>query len=97
MLQLLLGGSRDTGFKKSGLTAFAFEIDAILSENHLMRSLVTSSPVEDGATIADHIILQPEEISIRGIVSNTPVKLFGIGAFEDRVQIRCRRCENRRK
>jgi hypothetical protein len=85
-LSLLLGGSREYGFKKSGLTDFAFELDLILSERHTMRSEVTRFPIEEGAEIADHVIKQPKRIQLTGLVSNTPVQILGGLSFEDRVQ-----------
>lgn len=47
--------------------------DVTVSEAHSGSMQVTSHPIELGAEIADHLIKQPEEITIEGIWSNTPV------------------------
>lgn len=56
-------------------TTFEYVIpDATTSENHRVSNQVTSHPVELGVEVADHIIAQPDEISIEGVLSNTPVE-----------------------
>ncbi len=50
-----------------------FEIDAALSEDHTFDSDVTEHPVEEGADITDHVRARPIEVSIQGIVSDTPI------------------------
>ena len=49
--------------------------DACLSDNHMHQAELTEHPVEDSASISDHIINKPIEIEINGIVSNTPIIL----------------------
>lgn len=49
------------------------ELDAIVSESHNFSSTATSFPIESGAVISDHIFNNPEEITISGIVSNSPL------------------------
>lgn len=90
MLSLLLGGQRYSGIKRQGETDFAFSLDAVLSESHRFRSRVTTFPVESGSVISDHVINEPEEITLTGHVTNTPIQLLG-GALsgavnDDRVQ-----------
>lgn len=53
------------------------QLEVTVSERHTMRSQVTQDPVEDGATITDHIYLEPDRITLEGMVSDTPVALFG--------------------
>lgn len=48
-------------------------LDATLTEDHQYNSRVTSYPIEDGTIISDHIINEPETLSITGIVSDTPL------------------------
>lgn len=48
-------------------------LDASVQETHGKSAKVTEHPVEDGSTISDHIISQPDTISINGIVSNHPL------------------------
>lgn len=63
-----------------------FEIDVTVEENHSMTSQVTDNPVEGGSTINDHIINDPKQITLTGVVSNTPIAIFGIGSSESRTQ-----------
>lgn len=48
-------------------------IEATLSENHEATCTVTDQPIETGARISDHIILDPERVTIQGFVSDTPL------------------------
>ena len=48
-------------------------LDATTTETHTGTAQVTDHPVEDGADISDHIIQQPDQIDIVGIVTNTPI------------------------
>lgn len=50
-------------------------LDAALQENHRRSAIVTENEVEDGTTISDHIKLNPETLSLDGIISATPVSL----------------------
>lgn len=49
-------------------------VDAAISEEHVRESEVTNFPVEDGTNISDHIIIQPEQLTIEGIISESPVQ-----------------------
>jgi hypothetical protein len=50
-----------------------FAIDAAITEDHTFESEVTEHPVETGADITDHARAKPVQISLEGIVSNTPI------------------------
>jgi len=50
-----------------------FEFEIIESESHSRSSQAPTYPVEQGNEISDHIINDPEEFSVSGFVSNTPV------------------------
>lgn len=86
MLSFLLSGNRETGFKREGNDDFAIQFDAIIDENHERDSQITSFPIEDGAEASDHIIINPERISITGFITNTPAIILGAGASSDNVQ-----------
>ena len=45
-----------------------FEMDAVTIEGHESNLRLTENPVESGADIADHAILEPKEITITGIM-----------------------------
>ncbi len=48
-------------------------LDAELTENHNFASQVTRYPVENGADISDHISIEPESVSIEGIITDSPI------------------------
>ena len=48
-------------------------IDAAPLEQHGFNSTVTSHPVEKGADITDHVVVQPETVTLECIVSDTPI------------------------
>lgn len=54
----------------------SIELDAVLNENQTFNQEATLFPVEDGSDIADNIRNDPSEITVDGLVSDTPVKLF---------------------
>ena len=79
-------------------------IDAVISEDHIYNSRVTSYPVEDGKIISDHIINEPETLQISGMVSDTPLSFItpfsnpfsvanspSVNAFQRLVEIHNRR------
>lgn len=53
------------------------KFDAVFTRGHSFSSSVTSAPVEDGSVITDHVTLEPESISIDGMVSDHPVPVKG--------------------
>jgi len=48
-------------------------LDASLKEEHTGEVEVTDHPVEQGAAVTDHARPKPEELTIEGVVSNTPL------------------------
>lgn len=67
-------------------TIGAFEIDVTVSEVHNRASQITSNPIENGVTVSDHIINDPKTVNLTGVISNTPLALFGLGSDDARVQ-----------
>lgn len=57
-------------------------IDAFLKETHTFSSEITEHPIEGGMTIVDHVHNQPFCLAIDGIISNTPMSLIGLTAFD---------------
>lgn len=51
----------------------AITLDASIKETHKSTVEITEHPVEDGAVISDHARTKPAEITIEGMISNTPV------------------------
>jgi hypothetical protein len=58
-------------------------LDATINETHEYKNEVTMYPIEYGGFISDHIRSQPEQITINGFITNTPVpnSLFDLSAY----------------
>ncbi len=48
-------------------------LDAELYERHTATSRVTRYPVETGVNISDHISIEPEAVTIEGLISDSPI------------------------
>lgn len=51
-------------------------LDASVKEEHVGEVEVTDHPVEQGAAVSDHARPKPEELTIEGVVSNTPLNFI---------------------
>jgi len=56
-------------------------LDAVISETTTSNVRVTRNPVELGADINDHAIIEPKEYSLEGVVTDSP--LFGLGVVSN--------------
>lgn len=61
----------------------AFHFDVVTAEGHDSTLRITENPIESGALIADHAVLEPKEITITGVmVGYTPPdyasSIFGV-------------------
>lgn len=70
VVNFLFGNRQASGFVLQGV--IELQADLTISEGHQRRADVTSNPVESGSTIQDHVILQPETLSLEGFVSDSP-------------------------
>jgi hypothetical protein len=61
------------------------ELDAILSETHNNQVRLTKNPVELGADITDHAVIEPKRLSITAQVSDTPLGTAAFGQIVDLV------------
>lgn len=52
------------------------ELDVTLREDHRYTSRVTTYPIEEGSTLADHIINEPAIVVLEGIVTDTPLSFL---------------------
>lgn len=66
IVSFLLGG-------KSQTSIGSITVDVILRKVENNPADVTNSPVEDGSTISDFVINQPQTLRIRGKISDTPL------------------------
>ena len=57
-------------------------IDAFIHETHTFSSEITEHPIESGSVIGDHVYNMPFALTIDGIISNTPMSLVGLVAFD---------------
>lgn len=55
----------------------AVEFDASIEESHVNENEVTQFPVEQGVDITDHVRRQPDRVTLRGIVTDHPIRLGG--------------------
>ncbi len=73
-----LGGLESIGeaFGVNSEPTPALTIDVSIREIHSLRANITRFPVEEGASITDHIINQPRTLTIDGLISDTPSDLY---------------------
>ena len=86
VLSLLFGKKYQKG--KIG----SVELDVTMREDHRYSSRVTNYPVEEGSTLSDHIINEPAEITLEGIVTDSPLSILSffnrsVDAFNQFVEI----------
>lgn len=61
-------------------------VDATVSETHLSSCDLTENPVEDGAKITDHVQLKPSELTIEGVISDSPLGYAVVGNIQNLVR-----------
>lgn len=60
-------------FEKPKAKIGTVTVDAAVSIKHSIASTPTKNPVEDGAKVTDHVELEPQTVSIQGVISDTPL------------------------
>jgi hypothetical protein len=63
----------------------AIELDAVLTETHSNQVRLTKNPVELGADITDHAVIEPKRLNIVAQVSDTPLGTAAFGQIVDLV------------
>jgi len=63
-------------YTRSAIGFDEIPFDLILAETHGVENKITQYPVENGADINDHIIEEPESVSLRGFITGAPIKNF---------------------
>lgn len=58
-----------------GDNTYLLTLDAVTTERHTLTQNVTEHPVEQGASLVDHIRPLPVAISLEGVITNTPLYL----------------------
>lgn len=59
------------------------QLDAVLSESHSNTIRTTKNPVELGADITDHSVIEPKRVTIVSEVSDTPLGTAALGEIVD--------------
>lgn len=50
-----------------------YAIDIATSEEHDLEAEVTEFPIEGGGSVTDHVRIKPPSVTIKGIISDTPI------------------------
>lgn len=74
VINFLFGNRTPSGFSLSGVVEF--EADLTVEEGHERSSDITEHPVEIGARITDHVILNPERLRLEGFVTDAGSAVF---------------------
>lgn len=79
---------------RTGINLITF--DTMVSEEHKFTSRVTYYPVESGTIVSDHIINQPDQVILSGLITDTPLNIFAfsnrsVSAFNTLLQLHERR------
>lgn len=74
----------DLLFKKRNAEIGSITVDAAVSERHKSGSKVTRHPIEAGAAITDHVQPMPDELTLEGVVSDTPTDFLAFLGGGDR-------------
>lgn len=53
--------------------------DVVTSEDHQSDLFITENPIESGASIADHAVIQPKQVVINGIMVDYDNSILGAG------------------
>lgn len=60
-------------------------LDAVITEAHTSTVRLTNNPVEFGADITDHAVIEPKVVNINAVVSDTPLGVAAFGQIVDLV------------
>lgn len=74
MFQSILNKSTNTGLIISEAGTFSLDINTV--EQHTSKLRVTENPIENGANIADHAVLDPKEVTVNGLVVGYETNTF---------------------
>jgi|WetSurMetagenome_2_1015567.scaffolds.fasta_scaffold297749_2 hypothetical protein len=72
LLGAVLGSQQKVQFIQNQ-TNTLIQLDASIKEDHTRESSPTEFPIENGNTVSDHVILKPFNLSITGIITDTPI------------------------
>jgi hypothetical protein len=52
-------------------------LDVLIEETENLTNRVTQFPVEDGSQVSDHVVNDPDTLTIVGMVTNSPIRSHG--------------------
>jgi len=81
IVNFLFGNQTASGFALDGVVTF--DADLTVEELHDRSATTTDHPVEDGSTISDHVILDPERVRLDGFVTDAGVRGAERGATQE--------------
>lgn len=58
------------GLLRGGSLVAGVEVSVLMSESHNLSSSITKLPMESGAQVTDHVILEPDEVSVVFTMTN---------------------------
>ena len=73
MSSFLFGGPTRVSLTQQETPSEILEFEATVEEGHSGVAETTDHPVEDGADVTDHIRRKPDELTLKGVVSNHPI------------------------
>lgn len=73
VVSLLNQSQRRVQFVQNNNTVIT--VDCMVNEKHSREAVPTEFEVEDGSTVSDHVVLKPFNLSLTGIISDTPVNV----------------------
>lgn len=80
LVELLFGNNRGVRIGDSESTQVTdpsssglINLDAAITQEHRFSANATQHPVESGADVTDHVIDMPDQLTINGVFSNTPI------------------------
>jgi len=75
VVELLFGRKKATKFTSPLIGSL--QLDCTLSESAEYSNQISSFPIESGAFISDHVIHEPEEVTLSGLITRTPIEFLG--------------------
>lgn len=65
-----------TGAELTATQGTRLQPDLIEAESHMYEWALTDNPIESGAVVTDHIVAKPRTLTLRGVVTDTPLSVF---------------------
>lgn len=81
LASLIFGGNSRSQFKTGAdvsedAAKIFLTVDATIKSTHTSTASITKRELEEGAQVNDHMIVDPDNVSIDGVISETPLDLF---------------------